>query len=657
MENRKKKMDRKPMESAIRMVGIYLIFGMMWVFFSNSLIRMLIQDIDTYTYFVTYKGWLFIGITACIFFALIYRQLVFQEGLLNDLQSQNQQLMHVTDELKDKVVEIEKVKEELIINNTIINRVYKGANIPMVDWNLDGTIISVNDCFADIIGKNTDAFKGLSWCDFQFQECTGFEYRKKQIDEHGELRGFLTRVGDRYIIWNDKYYEIEGQPPFIFSLGTEVTEERKQQDQIHRMIYHDHLTGLGNRNAFERDVKEILLEYDQYALLYFDIDDFKEFNDLFGRVTGDQLLIYIGQLLKKHYGDQHVYRWSGDEYIVLCLERSCDELQERLQKVHAACHEKTTINGREVFFSVSTGVVRYPEDATNVDDVLRNADLAIRRAKQGGKSRFKRFEPSMLEEMETNNHIRSQLDQAIEKDELILNFQPIYEMQSQQIVGVETLLRWSPEEYELSTGMMIALAEETDQIIRIDHWVIDKTFRIFSEYPEVFSDILISVNVSTKTLRSFGFIGYLKQCVAKYGIDPNKITLEITEHSIIDDTSDSLEKMKMLKDIGFQISMDDFGTKYSSLNYLATYPFDCLKIDKSYVDEVDVDPITEKIVSSIVKLAHDLGLKTIAEGIETIEQETLMNDLGCKYAQGYLFARPMPLEALVELMEEQHGLQ
>ncbi len=315
--------------------------------------------------------------------------------------------------------------------------------------------------------------------------------------------------------------------------------------------------------------------------------------------------------------------------------------------------KKWQLEDYKIYSSVSVGIANYPNDGQTREELMRYVDLAIHRSKKSGKTKFTYFERELMREIELKVEIQNRVDEAIRNDEFNLFFQPIYNIKNQKIQSLEVLLRWNPEGFDVTTQELISIAEESDQILRIDYWVIKNAFSRLKENKVLFDDIVISINVSTKTFRSFDFVSYLKEQVIEYRINPKQIKFEITEHSIFEDLDESIKTMNLLRSIGFKIALDDFGTKYSSLNYLAKLPFDYLKVDKSYVDNIVTDTTQRKIVQSVVKLSRDIGIQAIAEGVETKEQELLMDSFGCEFAQGYFFARPMDEVTLIELLKNE----
>lgn len=643
-----------PLKNASKVVFIYFVFGCLWIFFTDAIIKFLFKDIQTYSLIQTYKGWAFVGMTSLLIFKLIYNDYKKDAKLNLELNQQNKELEGLSQELKNKIKMIDTTSEEMTLQNLFIDKIFEGTNAPIVSWNLDGTIVRVNQKFTQITGFENEAIVNKKWCDLNIHECEGMEKRVKLIMENSEIEKFEMKIDDRIISWNDKLFnKTSVDQPLVVSFGMDVTDERLNEMKIQHLIYKDQLTNLYNLNKFNQDLIEIITIGSEFNLLYIDIDNFKMINDIYGHVIGDELLIQMAKRLKEIFSKHLVYRWSGDEFFVVFKAEEKENLEDKLKLMYKYFEKKWQLEDYRIYSSVSVGIANYPNDGQTREELMRYVDLAIHRSKKSGKTKFTYFERELMREIELKVEIQNRVDEAIRNDEFNLFFQPIYNIKNQKIQSLEVLLRWNPEGFDVTTQELISIAEESDQILRIDYWVIKNAFSRLKENKVLFDDIVISINVSTKTFRSFDFISYLKEQVMQYRINPRQIKFEITEHSIFDDLNESIKTMNLLRSIGFKIALDDFGTKYSSLNYLARLPFDYLKVDKSYVDNIVTDNTQRKIVQSVVKLSNDIGIKAIAEGVETKEQELLMDSFGCEFAQGYYFAKPMDEVKLIELLRKQ----
>lgn len=612
--------------------------GFSWIYFSDHLLATLGLSTQGYVAAQTVKGMVYVFATALIIFIEVRRTMVKREVLSDSIQESNYRLEELNRSLQSKVTELEKSQATIDWQSRMIDQFYREVDAPIVMWDIGGRIVRANDYYWQLAGIPAKTERIYS----------GYASRPQDAIEGRE---YLSTMGDRIINWLDKVFEVGEGKRFVISIGRDVTAARQHEMEIRELVDRDHLTGLYNRNRFDRDVDSLLQGGRPFHLLYMDIDDFKMVNDLYGYKVGDEILVRLANLMLNLFSQGDLYRWSGDEFVVICHKSTRQFIDGKLEQLYEYLEDKWAFGVDHFHLTVSTGIVSCPKDGRKADELLRNADLAIRVAKKSGKSRYEGFRPELLREMEMRVEMYRKLDEAIDRDQLHLHYQPVYRLSDRKVIQLEVLLRWSMEGLEMPTCQLIEIAEESDRITRIDHWVIDKVFRSVMTMPACFSQTSLAINLSSRTFQSDGFAKHIDGCLSRYGIDPRRIQFEITEHSIVDNFDETLHVMKALKRRGISVSMDDFGTKYSSLNYLARLPFDVLKIDRSYVQQSVSDPKTFNVVKSIIGLSHGLGLQTVAEGIETREQEQLMRSIGCDVAQGYLFAPPMSLEALEKMME------
>lgn len=345
-----------------------------------------------------------------------------------------------------------------------------------------------------------------------------------------------------------------------------------------------------------------------------------------------------------------LYRWCGDEFMVLEKENSTSCIDSLVEKIFVSAEEKWCHNHIEYHPTVSIGIAKYPQDGNCREEIFKNIDIALHHSKSLGSSYASKYCSSFQNKIETKIAIENAIHKALLIDGFELNYQPIFNLSTKDISAIEVLLRWRPNTYKYSTGEFISVAEETGQILKIDHWVIRNTFEFISNHLKD-SPITVSINLSARTICSSETIKFLRDCLIEYKVDAAKIEFEITEHSLIEDINESLQLVSSLKSLGFKVSLDDFGTRYSSLNYLSNMPFDYLKIDKTYIDKIVEFENDLIIVEQIVQLSKKLGLKTIAEGIETSDQLELLSSMGCDFGQGYLMAKPLKESILISLIE------
>jgi len=422
-----------------------------------------------------------------------------------------------------------------------------------------------------------------------------------------------------------------------------------------RQALTDPLTGLANRVLF-MDRLDLALaraarKVSSVSVVFIDLDRFKLVNDTLGHAAGDTLLIGVADRLRSCLRrGETAARLGGDEFAVL-LEDAPDEVAAALvaERIATELREPFMLDGREVFTTASIGIaVGTVEDA---DTLLRHADVAMYRAKGRGKDRYEIFEPEMHAEVVDRLALESELRHAVTRDELELHFQPAFKLNSGEVLGVEALVRWNhPERGQLPPGMFIALAEESGLILPVGRWVLNEACRHASMWQERFPNLQVAVNLSAWQLEQPDIVEEVASVIARWNLPPRTLVLELTETLLMHDTETTIAKLHALKDLDLRLAIDDFGTGYSSLQYLQRFPIDVLKIPKPFVDELVDDDNPGVLASMILDLCHRLGLGTVAEGIESEKQASRLRELGCPWGQGFLYAKPMPVEDLMEFL-------
>ena len=433
----------------------------------------------------------------------------------------------------------------------------------------------------------------------------------------------------------------------------DVSERRRLQNELMHQAYSDALTGLANRALF-RERTRVALDGAQtmsVAVLFLDLNGFKAVNDTQGHAVGDRLLSLVGQRLKNcvRPGDV-VARLGGDEFGILVTGESADGaavwVADRVQRVLAHDFE---LDGRQVSLGASIGIALNETGAESADQLLSNADLAMYRAKSSARNEFVRFEAAMHEDLLARVQAEADLRNAVNQGDLTLHYQPIVELGSGDVVGVEALARWThPERGMIEPSEFIDVAEQTGLVDRIGAWAIEECCRQAARWQRFASPerpFRVAVNVSARQLTP-GFPDVVRSALEAHGVGGSVLTLEVTESVLMDRPEEVIEILREVKELGVRIAVDDFGTGYSSLSYLARFPVDVLKIDRSFVEHVTTHSDKSELARTIVQLARSLNLVTVAEGIETPEQQAHMQEMGCPLGQGYLFARPMPAHAV-----------
>lgn len=441
-----------------------------------------------------------------------------------------------------------------------------------------------------------------------------------------------------------------------------VTRLRESEEKLRHSVCYDALTDLPNRSLFlDRINASIALAYRQkgymFAVLLLGLDRFKNINDSHGYTTGDQLLIEVAERLKNHVRPfDTAARLGGDMFAILLTNvRNIGDLIRTTERFHNEIKLPIKINDHEVYTTASIGITIGKTGYEKPEDILREADTAMYKAKALGRACYVIFDETMHVQATSHLQLETGLRSAVEKNEFLLNYQPIVLSDTNEIVGFEALLRWKfPEKGLISPNEFIPLAEETGLIIPIGKWVLQEACRQMHAWHEQFpekSHLTISVNISMKQFTP-GLIETIKQILNETGLNPRSLKLEITESVIINNPETAANVFSQLKDLNIKVQMDDFGTGYSSLGYLYIFPLDALKIDRSFVHVMCNNESTMEIVKTIISMAHNMKMDVIAEGVETVEQLEELRKLKCDYYQGYWFSRPLGKEEAEKLLEE-----
>lgn len=444
--------------------------------------------------------------------------------------------------------------------------------------------------------------------------------------------------------------------------GYDITDRKKYQLQLEHMSTHDMLTGIANRNLLSDRICQAISHANRsgqmIAVLLLDIDRFKTINDSLGYMNGDLLLKEIAHRISScvRVGDT-VARIGGDEF-VLVMSNLDDENDSSVfaRKVLDALSQPVVLGGHNLAVTASVGVSLYPKDGTNIDILLKNADVAMYRAKDSGRNCFQFYSSEMNERMLQRLEIETELHLALKNNWFILYYQPQVDIFSGEIIGCEALIRMNhPERGIISPLEFIATAEDTGLIIPMGEWVIQEACRQMKLWQEEHhTDWVVAVNVSPMQFKQPDLFGVVERALAASGLPSRHLELEFTEGALMKNVSSTLELMNKFKEIGLRLAIDDFGTGYSSLNYLKQFPIDKLKIDQSFVKNITTDPSDAAIVQAIIGLARSLGLSTIAEGVETEAQLNYLRSLHCNEIQGFFFSQPVPPNKFIELLKHRH---
>ena len=442
--------------------------------------------------------------------------------------------------------------------------------------------------------------------------------------------------------------DANGVPQELVSVSRDISERRRAEEQIEYQAYHDALTGLPNRLLF-RDRLTIALAHAKrqqvpIAVMFLDLDRFKNINDTLGHSLGDELLRAVAARLRSvlREGDT-IARMGGDEFTILLTDlNGPTDAAKIAQKLLETVAYPLHVDGHELYATTSIGIALFPNDGDTAESLLKNADSAMYRAKDAGRNSYQLCTPAMNSRAAERLGVENALRRALERQELVLHYQPLLRLDTRQIVGMEALLRWNrPGHGIVAPGTFIGIAEETRMIVPIGAWVLREACRQAKKWP----GLRMAVNLSPRQFQQSDLRDVVAQALEESGLEPQFLELEITESTAMANSDRAIATMSELRELGVRIALDDFGTGHSSLNYLRRFPIDRVKIDREFVSEIETSRSSRAIISAVVAMAHGLDLFVTAEGVETEGQVTFLREQRCEEVQGFLFARPEPAEA------------
>ena len=440
----------------------------------------------------------------------------------------------------------------------------------------------------------------------------------------------------------------------------DITERKRAEEKIVRQANYDTLTELPNRVlAFDRINHAVLQakrEKKHVGVIFVDIDRFKVVNDTMGHNAGDEVIVQVAERLKSCVRDSDtVARFGGDEFVFILNELTdvihCKVVAEKILEVSS---EKYVIEGKEFYLGASIGIAAYPEDGEDANRLIRNADVAMYKAKDAGRNVYRFYSPEFNQHVQKRVEMEMQLRNALDKSELYLNFQPQYDIQNNRLVGAEALIRWKNNQLGfVSPDRFISLAEDTGMILSIGEWVLRTACEHTVKWNAEFSlNLRIAVNVSPRQFMEADFVSIVRRVLEDTGLSAQQLELEITESLLVEDAYEVLDTIKELKTIGVSLALDDFGTGYSSLSYLKRFPFDILKIDRAFISDVIDNPEDAALCQAIAAIASSLDLEVIGEGVETEEQLQFLKNIGVEMIQGYYYSKPLDAEQFNRFLSE-----
>jgi len=591
------------------------------------------------------------------------------ENLEQEVERRTRQLLEAQKNLKEKLAKLSQLDSTLRESEERFRKIFEEGPLGMAVVGMDYGFIKVNATLCQMVGYTENELMAFKFTDISHPEGVDADLQHVQRLLGDEIPYYKTekrcvKKGGAFV-WTSCTASIirdeAGKPLYFLEMMEDIAERKILDEKLRHAAYYDSLTNLPNRALFLSQLKASIANANRqkdymFAVLFFDLDRFKNINDSLGHMIGDQLLVEVaGRLRECLRPYDTVARFGGDEFgILLTNIKNVWDVVHATERLHNRLKLPVKINSHEVYTTASIGITIGKIEYERPEDILRDADTAMYKAKALGRDCYVIFDDTMHAQAAAHLQMENNLRRAIEREEFLLHYQPIVLSEKNEIVGFEALLRWNhPEKGLIFPHEFISVAEETGLIITIGRWIVHEACRQMHLWHEQFPEkryLTISVNISIKQFTP-ELVTTIEQALLETGMSPSRLQLEITESVIMKNPELAAEVFSQLKKLDIKVEMDDFGTGYSSLGYLHQFSFDALKIDQSFVQAMCDNEWAMEIVKTIVSMAHYMKMKVIAEGVETIEQVEELRKLKCEYFQGYWFSRPLDKKLAEALLE------
>ncbi len=569
------------------------------------------------------------------------------------------------DDLRYQIDMLTAMNKTYVANEKIYKIICEASNKVFIYFSPESGLLKTfghwNDYYDFILNDYSDLLRALDLVDEEYRERVRDAFFLEKTGKSSDSTLILLRDKKTYLKLDANiYYDGAGKVREKLLTFTDVSKEEKLKKDLSYMAYYDLMTNLFNRNYYVQRLGEFIekasAEKAVISVLMINIDDFHKINDSMGIIIGDEVIQAFGLFLNSLTDNDSIIgaRFDGDIYSLAIFDpvgtKSVESVYEEIKEFLKDPIKLT--NGSEVTLTVSIGVAEYPEAADMALELCNCAEVVMVRVKENGKNNIGYYDSKVLEEFKEAVNFENKLKDAVKEGAFHLNYQPQYYSDTNELRGVEALIRWKDETGKfISPAAFIPIAERIGVIVPLGDWVLEESIRTYMDWKLRYGiDMILSVNISSIQFRQHDFVNKIINTLYKYDMNPEDLEIELTESVLIDEYYNVCEKMEELRDFGIRISIDDFGTGYSSLSYLKKLPADTIKIDKSFIDTLNNDRSTGIIVSSIINMSQDLGFKTVAEGVETDEQLRALKDMSCDLIQGYFLGRPIDKEAMDELL-------
>ncbi len=665
--NKEKKVSlTKDSKKFAALIG-YIFLGFSWFLVSSLLMKYVPARFKPDGSDIYFQGGTFVILSAVF---LSYSNSKLKEYLslsISRLEQSNTNLIKVKERLSIQLDEIKAAEKALRISEERYRLAAEASKDGIWDIDLVTNKIVLSPKLKELIKANVSTLEEFipHWLNIIHPEDKQFFISSymdclqgKQESLNLELRVRTTKGEFQWMSVIGKTIKSEqGKALRITGSLSDISERKHFEEKMFNLAYYDQITSLPNRSYLFESLAQVLknqnMQNNNFVVIFIDLDNLKGINDTLGHDFGDLLLKEFSIHLSKYYADSMCFRFSGDEFIVI---KNIDSLKDNVSELCEAAVNTLgklwTINNYEFFLSVSIGVAIYPIHGTSPQEIIKNADLAMRSSKNKGKNSYSIYNSSMSSRLFLRMQMEKELMQAIKDDELIFFYQPLINGATEKIVGAEALIRWNhPQKGIISPVEFIPIAEESGLIIKLGEMIIEKAIKQLHCWKSKGLKVIpISINLSAMQFQQANLIQFIDTILKAYNVEPSLIKFEITESTALKDIAQTIKTINIFKGMNIEVALDDFGTGYSSLTYLKQLPINYLKIDKTFIKDIDNDLKEASIVLNIITLAHDLSLKVVAEGVENLRQANILKEYSCDELQGDDYAKPMPPHHLEEIL-------
>ncbi|HPS59006.1 MAG TPA: EAL domain-containing protein [Spirochaetota bacterium] len=577
------------------------------------------------------------------------------------LRTSHEEIRQINETLEEKVNE--RTAELIKANDNLqfMARVMESTSEGVVITDLDANILQINEAFCRMCGYTPDELIGQNPRIMKSNRHDTAFYKDmwERLTSTGQWSGEIwdrCKAGDVYPQWLtiNTIYDENGRPMNYVGISADITRIKKAEEQLHQLAYFDPLTGLPNRTLFHDRLSQAMSRSTRYrhriGLLYLDLDRFKDINETMGHAAGDDLLVEVAHRIKGRVRESDtVCRLGGDEFtVILDYIGNNDHVRVIAENIIEGLGKPFTLLDREIYANASIGIAIFPEDDNSTEGLLRKADSAMYMAKDAGRGTYRFASVEAEQKSKRRIEIEGNMRRALEQQEFRLFYQPQVALDEtpdgcrMELIGAEALIRWTVNGKPLSPESFIHVAEETGIIIPLGRWILTEACRNAATWEKQGQKLKVAVNISARQFEDPLLLSYVEEALAISGLSPSRLQLELTESMFMSNVENAVKIMTTLRALGISLAIDDFGTGYSSMSYLGRYPVDCLKIDKSFIDGLEMSNTGEDVVSAVITLAHAFGLISVAEGVETMYQLEALRKRGCDEIQGYIMSPALP---------------